>query len=106
MSVREQPAATSSSRRASTEGLSMRPALSRAAAAFQAVSRVGGAEASVMRWPWRGFARISSGAAQERRRTGAVVATMQKRSEARGGLGLWGMVGAVAGGLAAGAGAA
>lgn len=31
---------------------------------------------------------------------------MQKRSEARGGLGLWGIVGAVAGGLAAGAGAA
>ena len=34
------------------------------------------------------------------------MATMQKRSEARGGLGLWGIVGAVAGGLAAGAGAA
>ena len=34
------------------------------------------------------------------------MATMQKRSEARGGLGLWGVLGAVAGGLAAGAGAA
>lgn len=34
------------------------------------------------------------------------MATMQKRSGARGGLGLWGIVGAVAGGLAAGAGAA
>ncbi|MFN3930536.1 MAG: YihY/virulence factor BrkB family protein [Brevundimonas sp.] len=31
---------------------------------------------------------------------------MQKRSEARGGLGLWGLIGSVAGGLAAGAGAA
>jgi membrane protein len=31
---------------------------------------------------------------------------MQKRSEARGGLGLWGLVGAIGGGLAAGAGAA
>lgn len=34
------------------------------------------------------------------------MATMQKRSGARGGLGLWGVVSAVAGGLAAGAGAA
>lgn len=34
------------------------------------------------------------------------MAPMQKRSEARGGLGLWGVMGAVAGGLAAGAGAA
>src|SRR5690606_34996254 len=103
MSVREQPAATSSNRRASIEGLSMAPALSRAAAAFQAVSRVG---ASVMATAWRGFVPRSSGAAPERRPSGAVVATMQKRTGARGGLGLWGAVGAVAGGLAAGAGAA
>ena len=34
------------------------------------------------------------------------MARMQKRSEARGGLGLWGLVGAIGGGLAAGAGAA
>ncbi len=34
------------------------------------------------------------------------MATMQKRSGASGGLGLWGLVGSVAGGLAAGAGAA
>ena len=34
------------------------------------------------------------------------MATMQKRSEPRGGLGLWGLIGSVAGGLAAGAGAA
>ena len=34
------------------------------------------------------------------------MATMRKRSEARGGLGLWGILGSVAGGLAAGAGAA
>lgn len=34
------------------------------------------------------------------------MATMQKRSGARGGLGLWGLVGAIGGGLAAGAGAA
>src|SRR5690606_16143157 len=42
----------------------------------------------------------------ERPATGAVVAGMRNRSEARGGLGLWGIVGAVTGGLAAGAGAA
>src|SRR5690606_25153542 len=50
--------------------------------------------------------RISSAAALERPSTVAVVAGMRKRSEARGGPGLWGLAGAVAGGLAAGAGAA
>src|SRR6478672_5493265 len=106
MSVRVAPVAASSSSRASMEGLSMRPALSAAVVAFQAVSRVGAEDASVIRWPWRGKARISSAAAPERASNGAVLATMQKQSGRRGGLGPMGMVGAVLGGLAAGAGAA
>src|SRR5690606_34251064 len=106
MAGRLQPAATSSNRRAPMEGPSMRPPLSRACPAFQAVSRVGAAAASVMARAWPGWPWISSAADAERPASAAVVGRMQRQSGRKRGLGLWGVAGAVAGGLAAGAGAA
>jgi len=77
-----------------------------AVAAFQALTRVGAERDSVIRWHWRGFAGISSMAAPERAPVAAVGAGMKRQSGDKGGLGPWTMMGAIAGGLAAGAGAA